>query len=180
MNNNMSVFGYNTLKKIMRKYAKERDYHYHRSGDSAGGDSNSWHDNFEYEDSMRQIDIYNVMLNNISKQISDAIIIQTPKSNVKIELGTLVKLSFDNIVDDEWFFLGGSGDAFVFENCISSNSILGRNLKDKKIGDEFTLKLPSKITKVKIIDIRIPDNNELEKSIVDEYKKYFMNILENV
>lgn len=114
------------------------------TGKSCQESSETFHDNFPYEQAMRDMEMYGRMMAEIGNIISKAEIVPPPRKEIEtVEIGTIVKVLDLNSDHYEWIRIGGymvliedeEKDGLSLENkkTISYNSPLGQCLMGGKV-----------------------------------------------
>jgi transcription elongation factor GreA len=83
--------------------------------------------------------------------LKTAVVIEAPTEEDIVHIGSTVEVKSGN--NTEVFTIVGSAEARPLEGKISNESPLGRAFLNKRVGDEFEVKIPAGIAKYKIIKI---------------------------
>ncbi len=108
-----------------------------RAGDAASNDTNSWHDNADYESAVAETKLQDRRLSDLHNLLRDIEILEYPKIiSKKVEYGTRVIFLRDNKRFD--LNIVGYGDTeFDKDDRILYESPLAKALLGHKIGDKF-------------------------------------------
>lgn len=87
----------------------------------------------------------------LQKQIDNAIIIENNTASDKVRLGSTVTVEFDNKI--KTYQILGASETDPKKGIISHLSPIGQALLNKKINEEFSVKLADKEVKYKIVKI---------------------------
>jgi len=155
MINYMTKYGIEVIKMRIFEIDMKRKEALKKAGESASGDSNSYHDNFDYEQGMRDQELYSKMLHNLYNLLSDAVEVPKPTNNNKISIGHLVKIEeVDSGKESEYLFCG-NGEGIVFQNAVSAESPLGLALIGMNLEEEKEIQLPGRKITVYIKEIKV-------------------------
>lgn len=129
------------LPKIINRIAKARE-----QGDLS--------ENSEYKDAKDQQELLEVRIGEIQEILAKAQIVQETKSITQVGLGSEVVLEDEKGKKTQFVIVGEFDKAAIAENTISTVSLIGTALMQKKIGDKITVKVPAgeKTWKVKAIN----------------------------
>lgn len=129
------------LPKIINRIAKARE-----QGDLS--------ENSEYKDAKDQQELLEVRIGEIQEILAKAQIVQETKSITQVGLGSEVVLEDEKGKETKFVIVGEFDKAAIAENTISTVSLIGTALMQKKIGDKITVKVPAgeKTWKVKAIN----------------------------
>lgn len=120
-------------------------------GESCKQSSETWHDNFPYEEAKRQAAVLEIRLNDLLKIRRKAQVIQKPDDNSKISIGHTVKIADQNTGKEENILIGSY--LTLDEKSVSYESPLGKLIIGAKCGETKTGKIGSIKKSVKIIEI---------------------------
>lgn len=116
--------------------------------------SETWHDNFMFEDSARQINMYVNQLEDLIKLKENIKIVEQPKNKNKIGIGSIVIVKDEN----EKMKTFKIGSYMVFDksdkNIISYKSPIANVLLKSKIGKIVKLKIKDKQKTFEILEIK--------------------------
>jgi transcription elongation factor GreA len=109
-------------------------------------------ENAEYQSARQEQDKNEARISEVEHILLNVEIIQSPRNDSKIQLGSTVKLkSEDGKTKD--FQVVGTMEADPLEGKISDESPIGRALLDKKVGDAVEIKTPAEVSVYKIVAI---------------------------
>lgn len=109
-------------------------------------------ENAEYQSARQEQERNEKRITEIEHILKNTKIINTPKSDDKVALGSSVKLSSKNGKSKE-FQVVGTVEADPLNGKISDESPIGKALLGKKVGEEIEIKTPAETTVYKITDI---------------------------
>ena len=108
-------------------------------GDDAYGDS--WHDNFAYEQAIKKENALFYELHKKLEGLNNIEIVDTKNSNDIVDIGSIVEIE----IDDELEVYKLSGNTISDFNSdipsITLNSLLGKSIYHKKVGDSFSYEI---------------------------------------
>ncbi|MAG59298.1 hypothetical protein CMO96_00710 [Candidatus Woesebacteria bacterium] len=101
----------------------------------AAGPTHDWHDNFGYDQAMRDSHMSSLRVKDLREKISSAEFIK-PREDIRdIEIGNTVHILFEHEDEVEEFTLLGPEDTATNKNWISFTSPLGSRLIGGKLGE---------------------------------------------
>lgn len=111
-------------------------------------------ENAEYSAAKRDLRHLESRLRYLNKQLQYAKIVN-PQNDSKVDIGTTVKLRFEDDNDIETYQIVGKHEVNVDEQKISFDSPIGRAIMNKSAGTTVTVSAPACSYKVKIIEVKI-------------------------
>lgn len=119
--------------------------------DDAYGDT--WHDNFAYEQAIKKESSLLHELKEKKMGLARIEIIKKNNNSDKVEIGSIVTVKIDNEL--EKYKLSGNTVSNLDSNIpeITVNSMLGKNIYHKKVGDSFSYKVDNENYKGIILEI---------------------------
>lgn len=120
-------------------------------GDDAYGDG--WHDNFAYEQAIKKENALFYELDKKLKGLNNIEIVNKKEKSNKVEIGSIIEVEIEG--EKEIYKLTGSTNSNLNSDIpeITLNSLLGKSIYKKEIGDIFIYKTDSYIVEGKIISI---------------------------
>ena len=109
-------------------------------------------ENAEYQSAREEQDRLETRIGELEHILQNVQIIQKPRSNGHVRLGSMVKLKSKE-GDDRQFQIVGTVEADPMNGKISDESPIGKVLLGKKEGDEAEIKTPNDIAVYKIVNI---------------------------
>jgi transcription elongation factor GreA len=111
-------------------------------------------ENFDYEDAKRIQAMLEVRMKELKAILSHASIIERagPKGRVGIGSKVVVKSLDDGL--EEAYTIVGPAESSPSEGRISHESCVGRELIDKKAGDEVGVEVPSGVIRYRIVSVK--------------------------
>lgn len=129
-------------------------------GDAAGG-KRDWHDNFAYEQAVRESHLNQANLLKLKQQLQFHAIIEPNQRTETISIGNTVKVLFQDEVDHEEYTILGEYDSGTNPSWISYTSPLGSALLGKSAGDVAEYNVNKNTLKVAIEEV-LPGNFDKE------------------
>lgn len=108
-------------------------------------------ENAEYQSARAEQDRNETRISEIENILQNAEIIEKPKGDSKVQLGSTVKLKSDELTKE--FQVVGTVEADPLNGKISDESPIGSALLGKKVGDNVEIKGPSEMLTYKVIEI---------------------------
>jgi transcription elongation factor GreA len=124
------------------------------AGEAAQSDPNAYHDNFAYEEGMRQQELLSVQLRALCKLMEGAHVAPEPADNQRVAIGHFVVVRRQDSTDDEGYFLCGDGEGSLLENACSASSPMGQALLGMAAGETKTVSLGPRSCAVRVLAIR--------------------------
>lgn len=107
-------------------------------------------ENFEYSAARQEQEKNEARISELEAILQNVEIIQRPKSDGKVVLGSTVKLKNGSVKE---FKVVGTVEADPLNGKISDESPIGQALLGKKVGDQVEIKTPADTTTYTIIEI---------------------------
>ena len=108
-------------------------------------------ENAEYQSARSEQEKDEARISEIENILLNVEVIQKPRSDNKVRLGSIVKLKNDSNVKK--FQIVGTVEADPLNGKISDESPIGSALLDKKLGEMVEIKTPQETSSYKIIEI---------------------------
>lgn len=124
------------MDKFLKNFQKDENrlrQMYNRLAELAEVGGDQYHDNFSFEQQMRDINMLDNDLASRKKLLSNYIVIDLPKNRNKVAIGVTVHLDRDG--HSEVWFIAGYGESEPENNIIAYNTPLAKVLIGKKVGD---------------------------------------------
>ena len=139
------------------------------AGEAAGGDSNSYHDNFAYEQGMREQEILARRILELRQVRAAAFAVEAPRDARTAQLGHVVTVRFDGGEPTE-FFLCGDGEATFFAAGCSAHTPLGEALVGRAVGAAVRVRAGKRERTVEVVAVRLPveDDPALAAAVEEE------------
>lgn len=110
----------------------------------AAGGTNDWHDNPEFDEANRQVDLASISLRDLGAFLDDPEIIKPRRDTSNVGIGNTVLLRFEGDPEPEKFNVLGRADAIINRSNISYASPLGSALLGKKPGEKVSFQFEAK------------------------------------
>jgi transcription elongation GreA/GreB family factor len=156
----MTSKGIAGLQQKIRRLDLERDRTLAQAGESAQNDPNQYHDNFEYEEGMRQHGILTQRVAELLAILRDATPAPTPTNSEAICLGHVAKVHFTDDGEVSDFLICGDGEASLFENACSATSELGQALLGMCVGNKRMYHVRNCSIEIEVLGIRIAEEGD--------------------
>lgn len=156
----LTRFGIAAIRDKITRIEAKRDQALRSAGEAAQNDPNAYHDNFEYEESMRQQEMLSRQMRSLWEVIQGAGVAPEPADNETVAIGHHVTIWGGDEASEEEYILCGDGEGALFENACSASSPLGRTLLGMRRGETRTVSLAARSFEVRVVDIRVADEND--------------------
>ncbi len=166
------------LSKYMTRYGIEEiqrriaglEQQYHESlglaGAAAQNDSNSYHDNFEYEEGMRRADLLARHVSMLRETIKSAVVAEHPAQIEQVAIGHVVALEIEGSGTCQ-LLICGDGEGGLIEDGCSVASPLGQAVVGMRVGEKRVAKLPGGARNVRLVSIRAAESGDFRLSNVE-------------
>jgi transcription elongation GreA/GreB family factor len=158
----MTTKGIAGLRKKIQKLDADRDRALAQAGESAQNDTNQYHDNFEYEEGMRQHGMLTQRVADLLAILRNATPAATPLQTETICLGHVARVRFVDDGEVSELLICGDGEATLFENACSVTSELGQTLQGMRIGQQRAYHVRGRSIEVEVLDIRIAEEEDFQ------------------
>jgi transcription elongation factor GreA len=158
----LTPFGMAVLREKIAKLDHKREQALAGAGEAARNDSNSYHDNFEYEEGMRQQEMLSQQLRSLWKLLEGAAVAPAPADSQHVALGHYVVVQRQDSHEEEAYVICGDGEGALFENACSLSSPMGRALLGMAKGETKNVRLGDRSLSVQVIDIRVASAEDLQ------------------
>ncbi len=159
----MTRYGIEAIRK--RIAGLEQDYHdsLGRAGAAAQNDSNSYHDNFEYEEGMRCADLLARQVSMLRETIKSAVVAEYPSQTEQVSIGHVVSIDIEGSGTCQ-LLVCGEGEGGLIEDGCSVASPLGQALVGMRVGETRIANLPRGARKVSLVSIRAAEPGDFRTS----------------
>jgi len=149
----MTQFGIDAIRR--RIASLEQQYHdaLGRAGAAAQNDSNSYHDNFEYEEGMRRADLLARHVSMLQETIQSAVVAAFPGQTATVAIGHVVTADIEGFGRCQ-LLICGEGEGALIEDGCSAASPLGQTLVGMHVDETRIANLPGGTRSVRLISIR--------------------------
>ena len=161
----ITKYGMTAIREKIAQFSLKREEALARAGQAAQNDSNAYHDNFEYEEGMRQQELFSQQLRNLWKLLEGAMIATEPADNRRVAVGHFVVVRSSDANEDEGYFLCGDGEGALFENACSASSPIGQALLGLAKGQSATVAVGNRSFSVEVLDIRVATPDDVRAAI---------------
>jgi transcription elongation factor GreA len=159
----LTKFGMAAIREKLAFLQRKRDQALANAGAAAQNDSNAYHDNFEYEEGMRQQEMFSQRLRGLFQMLDGAVVAPEPSGNDRAAIGHYVHVRRDAEAA-EGYVLCGEGEGALFDNACSASSPMGRALLGMAKGEKRTVDLGNRSCIVEVLEIRPATEADLECS----------------
>jgi transcription elongation GreA/GreB family factor len=166
----LTQFGMAAIRRKMALLAEKREEALQGAGEAAQNDPNSYHDNFEYEEGMRQQEMFSHRLRSLHKLLEGASIAPPPANNDRVAIGHCVRLRRQDDAGppaEETLVLGGDGEGALFENSCSVSSPMGQTLLGMARDEIRTVPLAQRSFSIQVLEIRVATSADLHAAATD-------------
>jgi transcription elongation factor GreA len=152
----LTKFGLAAIRDKIALLERKRQQALEAAGEAAQNDPNSYHDNFEYEEGMRQQELFSQQLRGLYHLLEGAAVAPQPAGNERVAIGHRIVVRRGE-ESEEAYVLCGEGEGALLENSCSASSPLGKVLLGMTRGETRTVTLPDRSFPVQVLDIRLAD-----------------------
>ena len=118
------------------------------------GDSSGWHDNFAFEENMRQMHRLARRVRDLEEMLARSEVVQPLRSTpVRVMLGASVTWRFVDEQHTRTCWIAGYEDGDPVEGRVSYNSPLGRALVGAEEGDEREVSIGGQLRRVEVLEL---------------------------
>lgn len=156
----MTTKGIEGLRAKIRQLDLDRDRALAQAGEAAQDDPNQYHDNFEYEEGMRQHSMLTQRVAELLKILRDATPAPTPTKTDAVYLGHVAKVQFTDDGEVTDFLICGDGEATLFEDACSATSELGQTLLGMRVGEKRAYHVKNHAIEIEVLAIRIAEEGD--------------------
>ena len=149
----MTQYGINAIRRRIASLEQQYQESLGHAGAAAQNDSNSYHDNFEYEEGMRRADLLARHVSMLRETIKSAVVAESPSQAEWVAIGHVVTIDIDGSGTCE-LLICGEGEGALIEDGCSVASPLGLALAGMRVGETRVANLPRGARKVRLISIR--------------------------
>ena len=147
--------GVEQLKQEIRKKELELLNAKKEKGESFVNDTNSWHDNFAFEQAKLRVDSLSYDIFKLNEDMKNVKIIEPHNDKGKVDINDVVIFYNYNIEEEEKVFLSAEHTIELEKNGIevaTINSVLGQAIYKKGRGEKASFKVGDRVFNIKIID----------------------------
>lgn len=147
--------GVEQLKQEIRKKELELLNAKKEKGESFANDTNSWHDNFAFEQSKLRVDSLSYDIFKLNENMKNVKIIEPHNDKGKVDINNVVIFYNYNIEEEEKVFLSAEYTIELEKNGIevaTINSVLGQAIYKKGRDEKASFKVGDRVFNIKIID----------------------------
>jgi transcription elongation factor GreA len=152
----MTRYGIEAIRR--RIAALEQQYHESlgHAGAAAQNDSNSYHDNFEYEEGMRRADLLARHVSMLRATLESAVVAECPAQTEWVAIGHVVTTDIEGSGTCQ-LLICGEGEGGLIEDGCSVASPLGQALLGMRVGETRVANLPLGARNVRTVSIRVAE-----------------------
>lgn len=134
----------------------------HESAESVEQSSESWHDNFTFEEAQRQLRMLLNHLAGLSKSLERAELVTAPTDPRRAEVGTRVRFRDETTGLEDEIVIGSAmvGPVMAARGCVSYLAPLGKLLHRAGPGEKRTGQVGGRSVDLEIVAIGTFDENE--------------------
>jgi transcription elongation factor GreA len=157
----LTKFGLAALREKIAFLEQRRQEALQAAGEAAQNDSNAYHDNFEYEEGMRQQELFSQQLRSVWKLLDGAVVAPEPADNDRVTIGHYVLVRRTGDAEAEAYVVCGEGEGALLENGCSVSSPIGRTLLGMQKGQSRPVALPGGTFTIEVLEIRVATAGDL-------------------
>jgi transcription elongation GreA/GreB family factor len=153
----LTRFGMTAIREKIARLEGKRDQALQSAGEAAQNDPNSYHDNFEYEENMRQQEMFSRRIRGLWETMQGATPAPDPADDDRVAIGHYVTVQHRDDGDDgdeEHYVLCGEGEGGLFENACSISSPVGQLLLGMAKGESKSATVAGRSLAVMVVAIR--------------------------
>ena len=162
----LTKFGMAVIREKIASLDRKREEALARAGQAAQNDSNAYHDNFEYEEGMRQQELFSQQLRSFCRLIEGAVIAPEPSGIDRVSLGHYVVVRRGDAGQEESYLLCGDGEGALFENACSVASPMGQALLGMARGETKVVSVAGRSVSVEVLDVRVAVDADVREAII--------------
>lgn len=160
----LTRFGIAAIREKIAALESMREEALASAGQAAQNDPNSYHDNFEYEEGMRQQEMCSQQLRGLHQLLDGASVAPEPADCRRAAIGHYVLLRREGDEEDEGYLLCGAGEAGLLENACSETSPLGQALLGMAAGESKRIELGSQKFSIRVLEIRVARDGDVQST----------------
>jgi transcription elongation GreA/GreB family factor len=157
----LTRFGLAAIRAKIALLERKRQQALEAAGEAAQNDPNAYHDNFEYEEGMRQQELYSQRLRSLFQMLEGAAVLPEPPSDDRVAIGHRVVVRRGDEAR-EAYVLCGDGEGALLENSCSASSPLGKVLLGMAKDETRTVALADRSFSVEVLHIRVATEADLQ------------------
>jgi transcription elongation factor GreA len=119
----------------------------------AAGDGCDWHDNFAYEEGLRQLEKDSTRLRDLQDVLRRAEIIKVVEQSVRVSIGSTVVIEVGDELEEREITIGAWGESSPKDGLVSYSAPLAKSVIGKQEGDDGILNISGKKQDVFISEI---------------------------
>jgi len=159
----ITKFGFDAIQKRIYALQEKREAALAEAGAAAQDDPNSYHDNFSYEEGMRQADLFARQVYELQKLVGGAEVVALPTGTDSVTIGHVILYEQDSFPPEE-ILICGEAEGSVFRDACSAASPLGTGLLGTREGETRVIQLPARESTVKVLAIRVANATDFRPS----------------
>lgn len=121
-------------------------------GETAGP-SHNWHDNFPFEQAVRNVDVYAAQVEEVKRKLKSVEIIKPNHNTEKVEIGNTTIVKFSDEKEPTGLTILGPDDSDKKRGWIPYTSPVAKAILGKKPGEKVVAKTPAGKLEIKILSI---------------------------
>lgn len=162
----LTRFGMAVIREKILLLDRKREEALAGAGQAAQNDSNAYHDNFEYEEGMRQQEMFSQQLRSFCRLLEGASIAPEPASSDRVTLGHYVVVRRGDVEEEEGYLICGDGEGALFENACSVSSPMGQALLGMARGETKVVSLANQTFSVEVLAIRVAVDADVRETTI--------------
>jgi len=166
----LTRFGIAAIREKIASLEGKRDESLRSAGEAAQNDPNAYHDNFEYEEGMRQQEMFSRQIRTLWEILQGASTAPEPADNERVAIGHYVVVQEGSGSDGQpaavSYLLCGDGEGALFENACSVSSPLGQTLLGMSPGETRTVPLGDRSFSISVKEIRTATPADFQAAVL--------------
>ena len=130
----MTRYGIEAIRRRIASLEQQYQESLGNAGAAAQNDSNSYHDNFEYEEGMRRADLLARHVSMLQETLRSAVVAESPSQSEKVQIGHVVAVDIEGSGTCE-LLICGEGEGRLIEDGCSAASPLGLAILGMRVGE---------------------------------------------
>ena len=166
----LTRFGMAVIREKIAALESKRAESLRSAGEAAQNDPNAYHDNFEYEESMRQQEMFSRQIRTLWEILQGASTAPQPADNQRVAIGHYVVVQEGSgrggQPAPQGYLLCGDGEGALFEHACSVSSPLGQTLLGMSADETRTVPLGERSFSIKVMEIRTATPADFQAAVL--------------
>lgn len=161
----LTTFGLSAIREKIAALSQRHEQALRSAGEAAQNDPNAYHDNFEYEEGMRQQELLSQQLRALWQLLEGASVAPQPQDDARVAVGHYVVVRREDSDEEEGYLLCCDGEGAFFENACSVSSPMGRALLGLAKGQTSTVTVGNRSFSVEVKVIRPATSDDVQSAV---------------